>query len=116
MDKKNKLRNSREFRIVYDKGKSKANKYLVIFYLKNGYDYNRLGFSATKKLGNSVVRNRVKRLMKESFRLNSSKIKKGYDIIFLSRVRAKDAAYKDIESAILHIMKIARLEKTNKVL
>lgn len=110
MDKKTKIRSNRDFRVVYDKGKSNANKYLVIFFKKNGYDYNRIGFSTTKKLGNSVIRNRVKRLMRESYRINSFKIKEGYDIIFLSRVRAKDASYKQIESAIMHLVKKAGLK------
>ncbi len=110
MDKKTRIRSNRDFRVVYDKGKSKANKYLVIFFKKNGYDYNRIGFSTTKKLGNSVIRNKVKRLMRESYRINSFKIKEGYDIIFLSRVRAKDASYKQIESAIMHLVKKAGLK------
>lgn len=110
MDKKYKLRNNKDFRKVYDNGKSKANRYLVIFYINNGYDYNRIGFSTTKKLGNSVTRNRVKRLIKESYRLNSHNIKKGYDIIILSRVKAKEADFKKIESALLHLFKISGLK------
>ncbi|RKD31372.1 ribonuclease P protein component [Thermohalobacter berrensis] len=107
--KKRKLRNSREFRRVYDKGKSYANKNLVIFFIRNNLEYNRIGFSVTKKLGKSVVRNRVKRLIKEAYRLNSCKIKKGYDIIFLSRIRAKNASYSEIEKAMLHLLKISGL-------
>ncbi|WP_026895537.1 ribonuclease P protein component [Clostridiisalibacter paucivorans] len=103
------LKTNRDFRKVYDKGKSRSNRLLVIFFIKNGYDYNRVGFSTTKKLGNSVVRNKIKRLIKESYRLNGYRIKKGYDIIFLARVRSRDAEYHDIESAVIHLFKISKL-------
>ncbi|MTI49789.1 ribonuclease P protein component [Sporosalibacterium faouarense] len=105
------LRNNKDFRNVYDKGKSFANRYLVMFYLKNNMEISRVGFSVTKKLGNAVVRNKVKRRMKESYRINSNKFRNGYDIVFLSRVKAKDANFKEIESAILHIGKLAKLIK-----
>lgn len=108
---KQKLRNSREFRKVYDTGKSYANKYLVMFFLNNDKNTNIVGFATTKKLGNSVVRNKVRRRMKEAYRLNSNKIKEGYDIVFLSRVKAKEVTFKEIESALLHLAKISGLLK-----
>lgn len=111
MEKKKKLRSNRDFRYVYDKGKSFANRYVVIFFIKNSFNYNRVGFSTTKKLGKNVVRNKIKRRMKEIYRLNNNKIKKGYDIIFLSRVAAKEVSYKKLEGAIFHLLKIAGLLK-----
>ena len=109
MNKKYRLRKNTEFRHVYDKGQSFANKYIVMFFIKNDFQYNRVGFATTKKLGNSVVRSKFKRRMKESYRLNSHKFKQGYDIIFLSRVNAKDITYKQTESAILHLARISKL-------
>lgn len=109
MNKKYGLRKNNEFRHVYDKGKSYANKYLVMFFIKNDLDYNRIGFATTKKLGNSVVRSKLKRRMKESYRLNGTKFKQGYDIVFLSRANAKDTSYREVESAILHLGKISKL-------
>lgn len=111
MNKKLKIRNNREFRKVYDKGKSIANKHLVMFYIKNGLDYNRVGFSTTKKLGNAIIRNRVKRLIKESYRLNNHELTNGYDIVFLARVRANNASYKDIEKSIINLFKRSKLNK-----
>lgn len=111
MDKKLKLRNNRDFRKVYDKGKSISNRYLVMFYIKNGLEYNRVGFSTTKKLGNAVNRNRVKRLIKEAFRLNKENMINGYDIVFLARVRATEANYKDIEKSIINLLKRSKLNK-----
>lgn len=103
------IRNSREFRAVYDGGKSFANKYLVLFFKENGLTYNRVGFVTTKKLGNSVVRNKFKRRLKEAYRAQKSKFKTGYDIILLSRAGASEIEYKQIESAVKHIMKISSL-------
>lgn len=111
MDKKLRLRNNRQFRNVYDNGKSISNRYLVMFYIKNELGYNRIGFSTTKKLGNSIVRNRVKRLIKESFRLNNDRLKEGYDIIFLARVRAKDGSYKDIEKSVINLLIKSKIRK-----
>ncbi|MBS4539312.1 ribonuclease P protein component [Clostridium sp. D2Q-11] len=111
MDKKLKLRNNRDFRKVYDKGKSISNKYLVMFYIKNGLDYNRVGFSTTKKLGNAVIRNKVKRLIKESFRLNNDNLINGYDIVFLARIRANSASYEDMEKSIINLFKRSKLNK-----
>jgi ribonuclease P protein component len=103
------LRNSREFRVVYDGGKSFANKYLVLFFKENGLTYNRVGFVTTKKLGNSVVRNKFKRRLKEAYRAQKTKFKTGYDIVLLSRAGASDIDYRQVDSALRHIMKISNL-------
>ena len=63
------LRDNRDFKVVYSKGKSLENKYLVFLYRINKCGYNRRAFLASKKVGNAVERNRARRLMKESFRL-----------------------------------------------
>lgn len=109
MDKKYRLRKNSEFRHVYDHGSSFANKYIVMFFMKNDLGFNRIGFATTKKLGNSVVRSKFKRRMKESFRLNSTKFEQGYDMVFLARASAADISYKQVESAILHLGKISKL-------
>ncbi|SCG84570.1 ribonuclease P [Proteiniborus sp. DW1] len=109
MEKKLRLKSNRDFRKTYDKGKSFANKYLVIFFVKNGLENSRVGVAVTKKLGNSVIRNRVRRRIREAYRLNEYKVKQGYDIIFLSRVSARDVGYKELESAVLHLLKLAGL-------
>lgn len=108
-NKEETLRNSREFRVVYDGGKSFANKYLVLFFKENSLTYNRVGFVTTKKLGNSVARNKFKRRLKEAYRKHKDRVKKGYDIILLSRAGAGEIDYRQIESALKHIMKISSL-------
>lgn len=100
-----------EFRKVYGKGTSLANRYLVLFLMKNKEQYNRVGFSASKKVGNSVVRNRSRRLMKESFRLYSTNIVEGYDLVFIARMNIKDATFKDVDKAMVHLLKKSKLLK-----
>ena len=81
-----KLRKNSEFRAVYRRGRSFSNSILVLYVFKNYKNkyINRLGISVSKKVGCSVVRNRVKRLIRESYRLNKSRFKPGYDFIFIA--------------------------------
>ena len=95
---------NKDFQIVYKRGKSYANKYLVMYVLKNNTEENRLGISVSKKVGNSVVRHRIMRLIRESYRLHE--FKNGYDIVVVARISAKDRTYQEIESALLHLGKL----------
>jgi len=98
-----------EFRSVYRRGKSISNSLLVLYILKNGKNANRRGISVSKKVGSSVVRSRVKRLISESYRLNEANIKKGYDFIFVARVAAKGKSYREIDSALINLFQKAGL-------
>ena len=92
-----------EFQAVYRKGSSYANRYLVMYKKENGLGKNRVGISVSKKVGNSVVRHRITRLIRESYRLNEAYFLRGYDIVVVARVNAKGISYKDMESALLHM-------------
>ena len=105
----NSLKNSKEFKRVYDFGKSYANKYLVMYIYNNETEENRIGISVSKKVGNSVIRHRATRLIRESVRLNKEKIKKGYDIVIIARGSIKDKKYKDVDSAYIHLCKLHHL-------
>lgn len=100
------LKNNRDFVNVYTSGKSYANKYLVIYTLKNNSDRNRLGISVSKKVGNSVIRHRLKRLIKESYRLHEKMFNSGLDIVVIARKGSDACDYAGIESALLHLMKL----------
>ena len=74
------LKKNSDFQNVYVKGKSKANRYLVMYVAQNNLSINRLGISVSKKVGNSVVRHHLTRLIREAYRLNSKKLKVHYCI------------------------------------
>ena len=94
------------FQNVYKNGVSYANKYLVMYVLENRTDNLRLGISVSKKVGNSIVRHRLTRLIRESVRLNSGSILKGYDI---ARANLKGKNYADTESALLHLLRLHKI-------
>ena len=103
------LKKNRDFKNVYGHGKSRANKYLVMYVMRNGTEKNRLGISVSKKVGNSVVRHRLTRLIRESYRLNENRFKKGLDIIVIVRVSAKGIDYHTMENALMHTAKINKI-------
>ena len=103
------LKNSREFGAVYRNGNSKANKYLVMYMLPNDYKKIRIGISVSKKVGNSIVRHRLARLIRESYRLHRDELTVGYDIVVVARNSAKDKNYQQIESAFMHLVHLHHL-------
>lgn len=103
------LRKNNDFRKVYDKRKSLANKYLVMYISENGTDTIRLGVSVSKKVGNSIVRHRLARLIREAFRLNSHCVKRGLDIVVVARAGLKGKGYNETESAMLHLLKLHKI-------
>lgn len=109
------IKKNDEFKKVYQSGKSYANKYLVMYILKNNMKKNRLGISVSKKVGNSVVRHRIARLLRESFRLNDEKFHSSWDIVVVARVGAKGKNFSDIESAFLHLAKMHGIYKNEAV-
>jgi ribonuclease P protein component len=97
------LKKNADFQGVYRNGKSYANRLLVMYVLENHTDQNRIGISVSKKVGNSVIRHHVTRLIRESYRLQEDVFDSGLDIVVIARAGAKDASYRDIESALLHL-------------
>ena len=106
---KDSIKKTREFQKVYKRGKSFANKYLVMYILTNERTENRLGISVSKKVGNSVVRHRLTRLIRESYRLNKDLFIKGIDIVIVARTGAKDIDYSKVENALLHLGRLHKI-------
>ena len=97
------LKKNRNFQTVYKIGRSCANKYLVMYVTENHTDRNRLGISVSKKVGNSIVRHRLTRLLRESYRLQEDRFQRGWDIVVIARAGAKGRTYQEIESALIHL-------------
>ena len=100
------LKKNRDFQYVYKNGKSYANKYLVMYSMENHQNGNRLGISVSKKVGNSIVRHRITRLIRESYRLHENIFNSGLDIVVIARNSAREISYEEMESAMLHLGKL----------
>ena len=87
MDPRYTVKKNSDFRRLYAKGKSAVTPYLVVYCRRNGKDRNRSGFTVSAKLGNAVTRNRIRRQLREIYRLNSREMKTGWDNAFLSACR-----------------------------
>ena len=97
------LKKNQDFQNVYSNGKSYANKYLVMYVLENHLQKNRIGISVSKKVGNSVIRHRITRLIRESYRLQEEMFNSSLDIVVIARSTVREVGYKEIESALLHL-------------
>ena len=111
------LRRKEDFDRIYKKGKSVGDRYVVVFCLGNHLGYNRITYLASKKVGNSVKRNRARRLMRESMRTTDVNIRQGYDFIIIARntINGKKCAdvKKSIEAA-LRRLKVIEKKKVEK--
>lgn len=105
------LKNYRQFQFVYTNGRSFVNKYFVMYIKENGLDHNRLGISVSKKVGNSVVRHRITRLIRETYRLHESVFNSGLDIVVVARKAASEIGYFEAEKSILHLAKLHQIIK-----
>ena len=112
MLKQNVLRKKADFDKLYKKGKSAGDKYVVVFMSPNGLEITRTAFLASKKVGNSVTRNRARRLMKESYRNLDKEKLQGKDIIFIARNTIAGAKQKEVESSIRGA--ISKMEKAQE--
>lgn len=97
------LKKTKDFQNVYRRGKSYANRYLVMYVLSNQTEGNRLGISVSKKVGNSVIRHHLTRLIRESYRLHEDMFNSGLDIVVIARGTARDASFHQISNALKHL-------------
>lgn len=105
------LKKNRQFQFVYRNGKSYADKYLVMYIKENGLGINRIGISVSKKVGNSVVRHRVTRLVRESYRLHENIFNSGLDIVIVARTSTAFVGFYEIEKSLLHLAKLHEVVK-----
>lgn len=106
------IKKDSDFRKVYQRGKSLSDRNLVIYTMKNKSDKSRIGISISKKVGKAHERNRIRRCIKEAYRLNiDDKVLGGYDLVFIARINAADKDYKELERSLKYICKKANIIK-----
>lgn len=97
------LKQNHEFRRMYQKGASAVGGGMVIYCRKNKLDHNRLGITASVKLGHAVVRNRARRRLREVYRLNGDKLRTGYDVILVARGKTASMPWQDLNGTFLRL-------------
>jgi len=98
------LRRNHEFKRLYNKGKSAASGCAVVYIRRNGSAENHLGVTVSAKLGGAVQRNRIRRRIKEIYRLNEVKLSTGYDLVIVARMKSKTAGFSELESSVLGLL------------
>ena len=97
------LKKNWEFKRVYRNGRTVVSRNIVLYYCPNGHEYNRIGFSISKKVGKSVIRNRIRRVYKEAFKAVDKYLVKGYDIILIARKPAVDASFRQASKELYNL-------------
>ena len=103
------LKKNADFQKVYKEHNSRANRLLVLYVRANDLGRNRLGISVSRKVGNSVVRHHLTRLVREAYRLHEASFQIGWDMVVVARKQAGDADFHQMESAFLHIARLQKL-------
>lgn len=112
MDKTVSLKENYLFRRAYNRGKTAADSRLALYVRRNGRKTNRLGLTVSTKLGCAVVRNRVRRRLREIYRLNEGSLSAGFDVVVVARVRAASSDYHQLEKSFLRLAdKLGLLKK-----
>lgn len=115
MQSEYRLKKNEEFQRVFNRGASVANRQLVLYAFPNPKTAHfRVGISVSKKIGNAVVRNRIKRLLKEAIRLNKDRIESGYDLVLIVRKPALELDLMGLSASFSHVLKRANLHKKRK--
>ena len=105
------LKKNHEFKRLYNRGKNAASKCVVVYCRRNGSPENRLGVTVSTKLGGAVQRNRIRRRLKEIYRLNEEKLLAGYDVVLVARTRSRFAGFGELESSVLTLFSNLRLTR-----
>ena len=99
------IKKNDEYKKIYNKRNSISDYYLVLFVCKNNTKFNRYGFTTAKKIRKAVIRNKIRRRLKDIVRKYNSNIKTGYDIIVMARLNSVDATYKNLEKSYIKLIK-----------
>lgn len=113
MSHRERLRKPFEFREVYQKGQSVANKEMVMYVLRRTDNCKRMGISINKKVGHAVKRNRLKRMIREVFRFRKETLQEGLDLVFIVRRGISISTYSGMEKAMEDLFRRARIIRDN---
>lgn len=112
MKKAFRIKANKEFQCVFKKGKSFANRQLVIYYLqKSDQDHFRVGLSVGKRIGNAVTRNRIKRYLRQAFHELEGKVHVPYDIVIIARQPTKTMEFHQVKKSLVHLLSKEKLLK-----
>lgn len=115
MKKAFRVKENKEFQAIFKKGKSFANRQLVIYYIKKQeQNHFRVGLSVGKKIGNAVTRNRIKRYLRQAFHELEKELLPGYDMIIIARQPTKQMEFKEVKSSLIHLLSRERLLKRSQ--
>ena len=112
MQRRHRLRSRERFQQVRRKGKSRKDPLAVLVFLQNDLPYSRFGFTASRRVGNAVRRNRAKRLLRESVRLRLKTIKPGWDMVFIARPAIVNQPFQRVDTACERLLKNAHMLKS----
>lgn len=116
MKKEYRLKKNEDFQHVFQRGYSVANRQFVVYQVKKANQSTiRFGLSISKKIGNAVMRNRIRRLMKEVLRELAVKCHQDRDVIIIARKPTVDMDYQEIKKSLTHVLKVAKLQKTYSI-
>ncbi|MDR7239131.1 ribonuclease P protein component [Neobacillus drentensis] len=112
MKKELRIKKNKEFQTAFQKGNSFANRQFVVYSLpKEGQDYFRIGLSVSKKIGNAVTRNRIKRYVRQSiFELNEQ-LASGNDYVIIARKPAAEMDFFEVKKSLTHVLKVGKVLK-----
>ena len=106
MKKKHRIKKNDEFQAVFQKGKSNANRQFVVYQLDKEEQPNfRIGLSVSKKIGNAVVRNRIKRMVRQAITELKDEIASGKDFVIIARKPCAEMTYEEVKKSLIHVFK-----------